>query len=202
MSKVPSDFISPRTGVTHSGTKLWSPRPPPLFPSLPAPSLPFLSRGPTSPQPAGGGPWHLAEGGDPLSITPGGRHFALSTRHTPGWDLGRPRLTKGWHQERETDGGLARFACLCAGPETLTRGTLPEPGTQAGRCAWWGGGTPQGHPQMNLHIWAAGAQAWLWPSSWEEGVWLHPKHPCKTVMSPHPILITHCPNNYYLVYFT
>lgn len=146
MSKVPSDFISPRTGVTHSGTKLWSPRPPPLFPSLPAPSLPFLSRGPTSPQPAGGGPWHLAEGGDPLSITPGGRHFALSTRHTPGWDLGRPRLTKGWHQERETDGGLARFACLCAGPETLTRGTLPEPGTQAGRCAWWGGGHPTGAP--------------------------------------------------------
>lgn len=26
--------------------------------------------------------------------------------------------------------------------------------------------------------------------------------PDKTVMSPHPILITRCPNNYQLVYFT
>ena len=145
-SKVSSDFPSPRIGVIHSRAKLWS-TPPPTLPiiastqsSVPLPRTHLITTC-----------WRKAPGTrqrGPLSITPGGQHLVISTSYTLGWDLGRPGLTKRWHQ-KSTDRGLARLACLWVGPETLTRGRLLEPGhRQAG--VRGGGGTPQGHPQNEL----------------------------------------------------
>lgn len=186
--------------------------------------LPILASTPSSCLPPGTAPphgllkevpWGVGRGrrGHP-SITPGGRDLIVSTSVPPqlrpegtapfpeaeGPREGRELLSApdsgGVRRRGQTAGwGLPCLACLCSGPQILSQGSqekaagdrdteqipVTTPQIQAGR--------QEPRPGCNL------------PAGKRVSGGAH-HTPNETVISPHPILITCCPNNYQLVYFT